>query len=89
MLVDRNGEGDRREDYLGRGEEGDAEKVSGRNRVRELLSQVIFSSKTECENLVSPPLDGLILWESVERRTRKMWMRVDDNGWSGAVPSRA
>ena len=31
-----------------------------------------ISSKTECENLVSPPLDGLIRWESVERRTRKM-----------------
>ena len=31
-----------------------------------------ISSKTECENLVYPPLDGLIRWESVERRTRKM-----------------
>ena len=31
-----------------------------------------ISSKTECDNLVSPPLDGLIRWESVERRTRNM-----------------
>ena len=31
-----------------------------------------ISSKTECENLVSPPLDGLIRWESVEWRTRNM-----------------
>ena len=31
-----------------------------------------ISSKKECENLVSPPLDRLIRWESVERRTRKM-----------------
>ena len=28
--------------------------------------------QTECENLVSPSLDGLIRWESVERRTRIM-----------------
>ena len=31
-----------------------------------------MSSKTECENLVSPPFAGLIRWKSVERRTRKM-----------------
>ena len=30
------------------------------------------SSITGCETLVSPPLYGLIRWESVERRTRKM-----------------
>ena len=38
MLVDWNDEGDRRGDHLGRGEEGDAVKVPGRNQVRELSS---------------------------------------------------
>ena len=37
-------------------------------------------------SLVSPPLDDLIRWESVERRTGE---NVLINGWSRSVPSRA
>ena len=33
--------------------------------------------QADCENLVSPPLDGLIRWESVERRTGE---NVDESG---------
>ena len=31
----------------------------------------------KCENLVSPPLDGLIRWESLERRAGE---NVDESG---------
>ena len=39
-----------------------------------------------CENLESPPQRWLFRWE---RPLRRRGEKVDENGWSSAVPSRA